>query len=102
MKTCPFCKGQTMLTHTPQECLAHIRQRLRDMTDRRDALQVSLDNARRSQEKLRARFEKRLKSVKAECDRAHRDLVVQRTLARKAIQIMRKLRDESREFLECK
>lgn len=102
MKTCPFCKGQTMLTHTPQDCLAHTRQRLRDMTDRRDALQMSVDNGKRSMEKLRARFKARLTSVEAELDAAQRALVDQRSIARKAIQIMRELRDKSREFLEGK
>lgn len=98
----PFCKGQTMLTHTPQECLAHTRQRLRDMTERRDALQVSLDNAKRAHEKLRARFSSRLTSVESERDAAQRALVAQRSIARKAVQIMRKLGAECARFLEGK
>lgn len=47
MNTCSFCKGPALTQHSPQECVMHYRVRLREMTERRDALQVSLDNQRR-------------------------------------------------------
>lgn len=102
MKTCPFCKGQTMLTHTPQECLAHMRKRLREMTERRDALQVSLDNAKRSREKLWSRLQTRLTSVEAERDALYRDAMAMRVLVRKAAQIMQKIGAECATSLEGK
>lgn len=55
MTKCPFCQGPTSEPHSAYDCLAHMRVRLREMTERRDALQVSLDNQRRSYDKLRSR-----------------------------------------------
>ena len=55
MTKCPFCQGQTTQQHSAQDCLSHMRARLREMTERRDALQVSLDNHRRNYDKLRSR-----------------------------------------------
>jgi len=69
MNTCPFCKGLALTPHTAQECLAHVRQRLREMTERRDALQVALDNQRR----LVGQKAQRIQQVTRERDEARKE-----------------------------
>lgn len=69
MNTCPFCKGPALTQHTAQECLAHVRQRLREMTERRDALQISLDNQRRIVEQKA----QRIQQVTRERDEARKE-----------------------------
>lgn len=103
MNTCPFCRGKTVDTHSPQDCLAHVKVRLREMTERRDALQDSLDNAKRQLgqkdaviRKLRARNRETVagwRTTLAARDVAWRkDLLEQRRAAEQANKALRVLR----------
>lgn len=66
---CPFCRGPRQeAPHSPLECAMHYRQRLREMTERRDALQVALDNQRR----LVAVKAQRIQQITRERDEARR------------------------------
>lgn len=102
MTRCPFCHGsvQSGVPHVAQECLSHVKQRLRDMTDMRDALQRSLDAEKRKTDKLRVRSHARVNSIEKERDFWIGEATRGRILTRRAIALMRKLHSESGKILE--
>lgn len=91
MTTCPFCRGQALTPHSPQECLSHTKVRLRDMTDRRDALQVSVDNLKRAKEQQRSRLEAKVEASRLLIVELRRELVLERKAARYTIAELRRI-----------
>ena len=101
MTKCPFCQGQATTPHSAQDCLAHVRVRLREMTERRDALQISLDNQRRTADKYRDKARALKAALDEERARRGDEQRADRATARRALQALRVIKRACEAALQC-